>query len=87
MKKAFTLIELLVVLVIMVLIMAVVVPQGAKILNRYNKNLQKLKEKQKLIKSKGNSFLTLEEKIYIIENKKFTTTIKGIIIEKSYDNH
>jgi len=87
MSKAFTLIELLIVLVIMVLVMGVVVPQGAKMLDRYNKYFDKVQAKQKLSQSKAYAFLTLKEQYNSIEDVNYTTNIKGIIIEKSYDNY
>jgi len=87
MKQAFTLIELLIVLVIMVLVMGVVVPQGAKMLDRYQKNFKRMEAKQKLSQSKAYAFLTLQEQNNSIDDKNYTTNIKGIVLEKSYDNH
>ena len=87
MRKAFTLIELLIVLVIMVLVMGVVIPQGVKMFERYQNHFIKMKAKQSLSKSRAYAFLTLKEQFNSIDDINYTTNIKGIIIEKSHDNY
>ena len=86
MRGAFTLIELLIVLVIMVLVMGVVIPQGSKMFTKYQKNFDKMQVKQQIFKNKAYSFLTLEKKSLILNDINYTTTIKGVIIEKRHDN-
>lgn len=87
MKQAFTLIELLVVLVILTLVMAVVIPQGEKMLSSYENSLAKIKVKQKLSKDKAKAFLQAKDINITIKNKHYLILKKGVIIEIGYDNH
>lgn len=87
MRKAFTLIELLVVLVILTLTMAVVIPEGAKMLSSYEKSLKKIKDKQKLSKFKAKAFLKAEDINLTLNNKHYIILKKGVIFENSYDNY
>ncbi len=87
MREAFTLIELLVVLVILTLVMAVVIPQGAKMLSGYEHSLTKIKQKQKLSKSKAKAFLQARDINLTIANKHYLILKKGVMIEASHDNH
>lgn len=87
MRKAFTLIEILVVLVILTIVMAVVIPQGAKMLSSYEHSLTKIKEKQKLSKSKAKAFLQAKDINITIANKHYLILKKGVVIEIGHDNH
>ncbi len=87
MREAFTLIELLIVLVILTLVMAVVIPQGAKMLSSYENSLTKIKEKQKLSKGKAKAFLQAKDINVTIGNKHYLILKKGVVIETGYDNH
>ena len=87
MKEAFTLIELLVVLVILTLVMAVVVPQGAKMLSSYEKSLAKIKGRQKLSKNRAKAFLQGRDINVTVNNKHYIILKKGVVIEISHDNH
>ena len=86
MRSAFTLIELLVVLVIITLVMGVVIPKGAKMLNGYQHSLQRIKAEQNLSKSRADAFLEARD-INITQNgKHYIITKKGVIVETSHDN-
>ena len=87
MRGAFTLIELLVVLVILTLVMAVVIPQGAKMLSSYQHSLTKIKAKQKLSKSKAEAFLQAKDINVTLNNKHYLILKKGVVVEISHDNH
>ncbi len=87
MRDAFTLIELLVVLVILTLIMGVVVPQGAKMLHRYEKKLDKMKQKHQLGMLQAKAFLSVQEYNMTIENTIYRISKKGIVFETRNDNH
>ena len=87
MRQAFTLIELLVVLVILTLVMAVVVPRGAKMLSSYQHSLEKIKVKQKLSKLKATAFLQAKDINITIDEKKYIFSKKGVMHEISHDNH
>jgi len=86
MRNSFTLIELLVVLVILVLVMGVVVPKGAKMLTSYEHSLQKIDQKQKLAKTKAYAFLSATDFNITQNGKIYFITKKGVIFEKSNDN-
>ncbi|MCF6207575.1 MAG: prepilin-type N-terminal cleavage/methylation domain-containing protein [Sulfurovum sp.] len=86
MRRGFTLIELLIVLVIMVLVMGVVVPMGAKMLDSYEKRFAKMEKKADLYRSKAYAFFTLQEREFHIDAKHYTATIKGVIVEKRHDH-
>ena len=87
MRQAFTLIELLVVLVILTLVMAVVIPQGAKMLSSYENSLTKIKEKQLISKDKAKAFLQAKDINLTIANKHYIILKKGVVIETSHDHH
>lgn len=87
MRVAFTLIELLVVLVILTLVMAVVIPQGAKMLSSYEHSLTKIREKQKLSKNKAKAFLQAKDINVTINGKHYLLLKKGVLLEVSHDNH
>ncbi len=87
MKEAFTLIELLVVLVILTLVMAVVVPQGAKMVSNYKKSLSKIKSKQKFSKDKAKAFLQTKDINITINGKHYIILKKGVMIEIGHDNN
>jgi len=86
-RQAFTLIELLVVLVILTLVMAVVVPRGAKMLSSYQHSLEKIKVKQKLSKLKATAFLQAKDINITIDKKKYIFSKKGVMHEVGHDNH
>jgi prepilin-type N-terminal cleavage/methylation domain-containing protein len=86
-RKAFTLIELLVVLVILTLVMAVVIPQGAKMLSGYERSLTKIKAKQKLSKLKAKAFLKAKDINITFYNKNFLILRKGVVLESGHDNY
>jgi len=87
MRVAFTLIELLVVLVIITVIMGVVIPSGAHMLHRYEKSLQKIKDKQALSKAKSNAFIEAKDVDIVLNYKQYHITKKGYIFEKSNDHN
>lgn len=87
MHKAFTLIELLVVLVILTLVMAVVIPQGAKMLSSYENSLRKIKANQKLSKVKSQAFLQAKDINITMGKKSYLVVKKGVIVEISDDNN
>ena len=86
MREAFTLIEVLVVLVILTFVMAVVIPQGAKMLASYEKSLTKIKTKQKLSKSRAKAFFQARDLNVSIEKKQYRILKKGVVLETGYDN-
>ncbi|ADN08318.1 hypothetical protein Saut_0269 [Sulfurimonas autotrophica DSM 16294] len=86
-REAFTLIELLVVLVILTLVMAVVIPQGAKMLSSYGHSLTKIKTKQKLSKDKAKAFLQAKDINVTIDKKNYLILKKGVMLENGHDNH
>jgi len=86
-RKAFTLIELLVVLVILTLVMAVVIPQGAKMLSSYERSLIKIKAKQKLSKDKAEAFLQAQDINVTISKKNYLILKKGVVLESGHDNY
>lgn len=88
MRKAFTLIELMVVTIIMVVVMGLVIPKGAKMLSSFETNLKKTKSLQELSKERSFAFLQAEEKTYKTDQKVYTISPKGVISqnEKSDDN-
>lgn len=81
MKNAFTLIELLVVVTILTLVMAVVVPKGAKLLSSYENSLEQIQLKHKLSKEKSLAFLSVQERNITIEGKNIHITKKGYVLE------
>lgn len=86
-RSAFTLIELLVVLVVLTLIMGVVVPKGAKMLQNYQKSLNKMKSEQKLSKYKAEAFLQAQDINITMGKKIYHISKKGLVFEKSNDNY
>ena len=87
MRGGFTLIELLIVLTIITLVMGVVVPQGAKMLSSYERTIERSKELQKLSKAREEAFLQAKEIDIAALGKEYHISKKGIIVEKSDDNH
>lgn len=87
MRGAFTLIELLVALVILTLVMAVVIPQGAKMLASYERSLERIKTNQKLSKLKAKAFLQAKDLNITIEKKRYFILKKGVVLETGNDNH
>lgn len=89
MRSAFTLIELMVVMIILVIIMAMVIPKGSKMLDSFEKSVQKTKDKQKLSKARSMSFLQAKEQDLNISKKFYKISAKGVITEyeKSNDNY
>lgn len=87
MRGAFTLIEVLVVLIILTLVMAVVIPEGSKMLSGYKNSLMKIKEKEKLSKNKAEAFLQAKDINMTISNKHYIILKKGVVIEVGHDNH
>jgi len=85
-RQAFTLIEILVVLVILTLVMAVVIPRGAKILSSYQRSLAKIKTKQKLSKLRATAFLQARDINVTIDKKQYLFSKKGVLLEASHDN-
>lgn len=85
-RQAFTLIELLVVLVILTLVMAVVIPRGAKMLSSYQHSLAKIKIKQKLSKLRATAFLQAKDINVTINKKQYLFSKKGVLREASYDH-
>lgn len=67
--------------------MAVVVPQGAKMLSGYENSLAKIKAKQKLSKSKAEAFLQAKDINVTLNNKHYLILKKGVVVEISHDNH
>ena len=86
MRAAFTLIELLVVLVILTLVMAVVVPQGAKMLSGYEHTLARIEAKQQLSRAKARAFLQAKDRNIMIEGKHYVILKKGIVVETRHDH-
>jgi prepilin-type N-terminal cleavage/methylation domain-containing protein len=86
-REAFTLIELLVVLVILTLVMAVVVPQGAKMLSGYERSLAKIKAKQKISKMRAKAFLQAKDINITIDTKNYLISKKGVVLESRHDNY
>ncbi len=87
MHKAFTLIELLVVLTIITLVMGVVVPKGTKMLTSYERTIEHSKALQTLSQTRNRAFLQVRTFDITIQEKHYHITPKGIINEKSNDNH
>jgi len=88
-RSAFTLIELMVVMIIMTLLMAMIAPSGAKMLDSFEKSIQITKDKQELSKQRSISFLQAQEQNIKIAGKIYHISSKGVITkhEKSHDNH
>ena len=86
MKKGFTLVELLVSLVILILVMALVMPRGSKMLENFQRSMQKTKDRQKLSKACASSFLEAQQRDINISSKIYHISSKGVILEKSNDN-
>ncbi len=88
MKKGFTLIELIVVMVIMTILMSMVMPKGSKMLESFERNLQKTKDTQKLSKERSMAFIYAKEKTIDILNATYHISSKGVLTkyEKSNDN-
>ena len=87
MRQGFTLIELLVVMVIMVVVMGVVMPQGSKMLDSFQKQLEKKKASQEIQKQKSISFLQAKEQTIKLLGKTFIISNKGVLHESSNDNN
>ena len=89
MRFAFTLIELLVVMVILVVVMGMVIPEGSKMLNGFEKNINKVKLKQKVSKLQSESFLDVKEQNVTVFGLYYFISTKGVITkyEKSDDNN
>jgi len=72
MKKSFTLIELLIVLAIVSLIIGLVAPKGAKLLDSINNKIEKKLKADKVNQAKYEAFLSEKE------NKKLGLNKYGI---------
>jgi len=83
-RQAFTLIELLVALVILTLVMAVVVPRGAKMLSSYQHSLAKIKTRQKLSRLQATAFLQARDINVTIDKKQYLFSKKGVLYETSH---
>lgn len=88
-RKGFTLIELLVVMVLIVVIMGLVMPKGAKMLSSFEKSVQKTKDIQRVSKESSLAFLSSTEKTVKVLDIKYHISKKGVISkdEKSDDNY
>lgn len=89
MRHAFTLIELLVVLIILVVVMSMVMPQGSKMLDSFEKNLKNTKEEQNLSKQRSISFLQSKaQTLQMSDGTTYDISEKGVLTkhEKSDDN-
>ncbi len=89
MRRAFTLIELLVVVVILILVMAMIAPKGAKMLGAFERSMKNTKDKQKLSYERSDAFLQAREKNIDILGASYRISSKGVITqyEKSNDNN
>ena len=89
MRSAFTLIELLVVLVIMVVVMGLVMPQGSKMLDNFTRSLDKTKDKQKLSSERSLCFIQAKESSLDVLDATYHISSKGVLTryEKSNDNN
>lgn len=76
-------------MVIMIVIMGMVVPQGSKLLISFQKRLQTTKESQELSKQASMSFLQAKEQTLYLLGETFSISSKGVITkhEKSNDNN
>jgi len=81
MRSAFTLIELLVVMIIMTVIMAMIAPKGSKMLDSFQKSVQKTKDIQKLSKERSLAFVRAQAKDLNISEKSYHISSKGVISE------
>lgn len=88
-RKGFTLIELIVVMIILVAVMALVMPQGAKMLSNFQNSINRDKEKQKLSTERSKSFLSSQDKEIEVLSVKYHISSKGVVTkyENSNDNH
>ena len=88
MRKAFTLIELLVVMIIITVVMGMVVPQGSKMLDSFQKSIEKTKDQQKLSKERSYAFIRAQETNIDILDAHYHISSKGVLTkyEKSNDN-
>jgi len=89
MRKGFTLIELLVVMMIVAVIMGLVVPRGAKMLDGFEKVTHKIKQEHNLSLDRSYSFISVEEKNVTVQGIVYHITSKGVLskYEKSDDNY
>lgn len=67
--------------------MAVVIPQGVKMLASYKHALAKIKAKQKLSTYKAKAFFQAKDINVTIDKKNYFILKKGIVLENSHDNH
>jgi len=76
-------------MVIMTVIMGMVVPQGSKLLESFEKRLTTTKERQELSKQASMSFLQAKEQTLELLGKTFSISNKGVVTEheKSNDNN
>jgi len=79
MRRGFTLIELLVVMIIMVLVVGIVAPQGAKMFSSLGHSVDHMKSLHELSQKKGLAFIELKEKQISFLDKNYTVSIKGIL--------
>ena len=89
MKQGFTLIELLVVMMILTVIMGLIVPKGSKMLDAFERTVNKLEDKHTLSQEVSKAFLGANEKFIDILDKNYYISSKGVLTEyeKINDNN
>jgi len=85
-RRGFTLIELLVVMSIITIVMGVVIPKGAKMLDGFEQSLKIVQAKQSLSKARSLSFIQAKEKHIDILGNSYYISSKGVITKNEKSN-
>ena len=81
MNRAFTLIELLVVMVIIVVIMGLVMPKGAKLVSGFENEMNRVQEFHDFKLNQAYCFIKVEAKTVKFEDKIYKISKKGVVTE------
>jgi len=80
-KNGFTLIELLIVMVVMVVIMGLVMPKGAKLVSSFENEMNKVKEFHNFKLEKAYCFIKAQSKTVSFKEKTYNISQKGVVLE------
>lgn len=73
-------------MIIMVAVMGLVIPQGAKMLSGFEKYIKKTEETQKLSKERSMCFLQAKETTLNILNSTYHISAKGVLTKYEKSN-